>query len=235
MPFRGIWFSNLTEADMPASPWRPDPLLKVLLVWTSLVGIMMWLPMVRGLVEGPAYQWAIADGIGGRGVGGAYWVLVVADAYLLAVLYLGWRGARQPFHWLLLLFHGGAAAIVLRAAVTNPESLFFEGATWGIRFSFARVGPATVAGIFMSALFWVVRDLRAHRPRSAPPWVWSRAIRVRAVLVAACVPVQVVLLRSSGPFGRAAMIGVVLTLWQWFVIANHLLRPVVEHRDGGAV
>ena len=54
--------------------WRNDPLLVVILWWTALfAGVLVWLPLVRGATQGTAYQWALGGGIGGRGIGGAYW------------------------------------------------------------------------------------------------------------------------------------------------------------------
>src|SRR5262245_19716890 len=85
--------------------WRPDPVLRALLLWTSTLTVIVWLPLVRASIEGQAYQWSLVSGIGGRGFGGAYWVLLLSAAFVISLFYFGWRGARQPFHWLLLTFH----------------------------------------------------------------------------------------------------------------------------------
>jgi hypothetical protein len=78
--------------------WRKDPLLIVILWWTALfAGILVWLPLVRGATQGAAYRWALAPGIGGRGIGGGYWVLILGAAFVLSLLFFGWRGGRQPF------------------------------------------------------------------------------------------------------------------------------------------
>ena len=50
----------------------------------------------------------------------------------MSLLFLGWRGGRQPFHWLLLGFHVPLAVAVTYAAATNPQDFRFEGATMGI-------------------------------------------------------------------------------------------------------
>ena len=210
-----------------AMVWKPDVLLKALLIWTCLLtGIQAWLPLVRASIEGQAYQWAFADGIGGRGTGGDYWLLVIGALFSAGVLYLGWRGARPPFHGLLLALHGGFAALVFYAAVKAPEQLFFEGATIGVRFSFATVGPIFFGSVFACALFWVIRDVRSRPRRSAPPWVWTRSRRIRLGLVVGCVPLQIILLRSWGPLGPGAVVGASLTVWQWFVMTYRLLEPV---------
>jgi hypothetical protein len=203
--------------------WRQDPLLVVILWWTALIaGILVWLPLVRGATQGTAYQWALASGIGGRGMGGAYWLLILGAVFVLSLLYLGWRGAPQPFHWLLLGFHVPLAAAVTYAARTDPQGFRFEGATIGLDISLAVIAPILFCGIATAAIVWVLRDLRARRSRELVPWAWTRASRVRLALLVAIVPLEVVLFRSGGIQSTQNMIGVVLVGWQW-VLVNRIL------------
>ena len=196
---------------------------RLILIWTAtLAGVLVWLPLVRGATQGGAYQWALAPGIGGRGVGGDYWMLVIAAVFVGAMLYLGWRGARQPFHWLLLLFHMPLAAAVFYAAIWRTEAFRFEGATVGADFSLAIVGPVLFGGFALLALVWVIRDLRSGRVARLVPWVWTRSARTRAVLVIALFGVEAVLFRSGGIESAANQIGVALVFWQWIMINRAL-------------
>lgn len=210
--------------------WRRDPLLVVILGWTALVaGILVWLPLVRGATQGAAYQWALAPGIGGRGIGGAYWALIPSAAFVLALLSLGWGGGPRPFHGLLLAFHVPLAAAVTHAAFVDPQAFRFEGATIGLDVSLAVIGPVLFCVVAGAAIVWVIRDLRARRSRPLAPWAWTRAARVRLMLVIAIVPLEVVLFRSGGLQSTQNMIGVALVAWQW-VLLNRLLgaRPEVQ-------
>src|SRR5262245_43176423 len=199
--------------------WRRDPLLAVILTWTALVaGVLVWLPLVRGATQGNAYQWALMGGIGGRGVGGSYWLLILGAAFVLPLLYLGWRGGRPPFHGMLLAFHLSLAAAVAYAAWSDPQSFRFEGATLGVDASLAVVGPLLFCGAAVAAIVWVVRDLHAHRAREPIPWVWTRATRIRLFLILAIVPLQVLLFRSGGIQSTQNMIGVALVGWQWVML-----------------
>jgi len=202
---------------------RKDPLLVVILWWTALVaGILVWLPLVRGATQGTAYQWALAAGIGGRGVGGAYWVLIPGAAFVLWLLTLGWQGGRQPFHWLLLAFHVPLALAVTQAALASPEDFQFVGATIGLEVSLAVIGPILFCGAAGAAIVWVLRDLRARRPWEPAPWTWTRAARVRLLLLVAIVPIEVVLFRSGGIQSIQNVIGVALVGWQW-ILLNRVL------------
>ena len=94
-------------------PWKPDRILVALLAWTSLTTLVFWLPLVRGAFDGTSYQWALGR-LGGAGVGGDYWLPVLGSAFAIATLTLGWRGARPPFHWLLLAWHALLTAAAWR-------------------------------------------------------------------------------------------------------------------------
>jgi hypothetical protein len=186
--------------------------------------ILIWLPLIRGLTQGRAYSWTLVDGIGGRGVGGHYWALVPLAAALIALLYLGERGARLPFHALVLMLHLPLGGAVLYAALVHPEALRFEGATMGIDLSLIVIGPVLFGGFAILALFWVIRDLRHGQRRSAPPWLWTRRNRIRLALVIGLLPVEAVLFRSGGIASPMNIVGVGLVFWQWTML--HLaLRP----------
>jgi hypothetical protein len=204
---------------------RKDPLRAAILCWTALVsGILVWLPLVRGATQGSAYQWALADGIGGHGIGGDYWMLVPAAAFVIALLYFGWRGGRPPFHGLLLAFHLPLAVAVTYAAWNNPRGFRFEGATVGLDVSLALVGPVLFCGFATAAIFWVVRDVPVRRAQEPVPWVWTRATRARLLLCVFLIPLEVVMFRSGGIQSASNLIGVALVGWQWVLLNLILAR-----------
>jgi hypothetical protein len=212
---------------------RNDLLLSAILWWTAvLAGVLVWLPLVRGATQGEAYQWELAAGIGGRGIGGDYWLLVTAAAFVWMLLSLGWRGARAPFHWLLLLFHLPIAAAVCYRAWVHPEDFRFEGATIGVNFSLTYIGPILFAGFALVAVFWVSRDLIERRFHERVPWVWTRSTRIRLILVVILVPVEVVLFHSGGIRSAQNVFGVGLVFWQWFTINRVIATarmPEISH------
>jgi len=38
--------------------WKPDRLLRIILLGTMVTMLFVWLPLVRGLMDGESYQWA---------------------------------------------------------------------------------------------------------------------------------------------------------------------------------
>ena len=203
--------------------WRADRLLRVLLTWTSLTFLLAWLPFVRSAMDGGSYTWGMGWwglSAGGTGVSGQYWVPVVEVALGVTILWLGCRGARVPFHWLLLAWHTALFSSFTYMSVTHPEDFRFQGDTAGIDFSLAWVGPALTGAFLAASIFWVVRDLRTAAPRQVAPW--SRTNTIWLTTLIALLPVQFVLLRFGDPNGPTDLIGVVITIVQWMLLVDAL-------------
>ena len=199
--------------------WRPDRLLKAILIWTMITMIIVWLPLIRGLMDGDSYEWGNSFWgiqVGGQGVHGQYWLLLLQAIIGIAVLYFGWRGARQPFHWLLLLWHIPLGAQAIYDAISSPEDYRFRGDTLGVDVSLAWVGPLFFGGFALLSVLWVIRDLRRERDRTAPEW--KRANYVLLLIAVSLLPIQFLLLRFGEQHGPGDQAGVILTMCQWVLI-----------------
>ena len=199
--------------------WKPDRLLRAILIWTAVTLIVVWLPLVRGLMDGESYQWgnsAWGFQFGGRGLGGDYWFLLLQAAFGLILLYLGWRGARQPFHWLLLPWHIQLALQSIYNSWTSPEDYRFKGDTLGVDISLAWVGPLLFGGFALLSIWWVVQDIKSGQQRTAPQW--TLANRVLLLIAVSLLPIQFVLLRFGPQHGPGDQAGVILTMLQWVII-----------------
>src|SRR5262245_57936657 len=111
---------------MPTASWAPDRLLRALLIWTSLTTVIFWLPTIRCAFDGPTYEWGFL-GLGGQGVSGDYWFPLLGSGLALLIQFLGWRGARLPFHPLLAGWHLLLAGGAIVATARNPEDFRFQG------------------------------------------------------------------------------------------------------------
>lgn len=209
-------------------PWRPDRLLVGLLVWTSLTTLVFWLPLIRGAFDGPGYAWAVGR-LSGTGVRGDYWFPLLGASLAIITLVLGWRGAHQPFHWLLLAWHGVLTVAASYLAITDPHQFEFRGDTLGVRVPLALLGPVLFGVPFLLGILWVQRDLRRHRTRGPVPWARTNTALLGVLLGA--LAVQFVLLRSGGPGSIADQAGVLLTIAQWLCLGI-ALRPFGPRSSG---
>jgi len=211
---------------------RRDRLLGVLLTWTSLTFLIAWLPFMRCLMDGNTYTWGIGwwgFELGGTGISAQYWLPVVEVLLGVTILWLGNRGARMPFYWLLLAWHTALFTSFTYASVTSPEDFRFQGDTAGIDFSLAWVGPL-FTGVFLAlTVFWVVRDVRRPAPRQVAAWSRTNTIWLGSLI--ALLPIQFVLLRFGDAHGTMDLIGVVLVIAQWMLLTDAFKQRGVPAAD----
>jgi hypothetical protein len=196
------------------------------------MGVQFWLPFVRSVTQGDSYPWALDWGVRGHGLHGDFWALVAGLSLTSAVLFLGWRGAPRLFHVLIVAVQGLQTAVVCRAAWTRPESFRFEGATIGVEFSLAVVGPILFGAFTAATVFWVVRDIRVRDAARIAPWIWTRATRLRLLLVLIAFAAEAALFRSGNLTSVQNVIGVLIVGWQWITL-NTLLAtmPLTKHAE----
>lgn len=195
--------------------FKPDRLLRLLLGWTAVTTLPFWLVSVRGAFDGLPYEWSWL-GFSGQGISTDYWFPLLGASLALLTRCLGWRGAKLPFHILLLGWHGFLAASILLLAITIPEDFRLRGDTLGIDVSLVIIGPLVFGAWAMLAAIWVVRDLLRGQQHNIPSWsARNRAWLLGLVML---LPVQFVLLRFGTPDGIADVIGVLLTMAQWLLL-----------------
>ena len=212
---------------------RPDRLLRAILGWTAVTLLLVWLPLVRGVMDGVSYVWAKSYwglAVGGSGVGGYYWLLLVEGLVGLSILWLGWRGGQPPVRWLLLIWHGVLGTNSIYESIRNPEQYRFRGDTLGIDVSLAWVGPLFFGGFFLLCLLWAIRDRRSVQERSLPSWSRTNTSWLAALLFV--IPVQFVLLRFGDEHGLTDQIGVVVTIAQCLLLGRIFRASVVKHVNG---
>lgn len=198
---------------------KPTRLLNVVLILTAIPMIFVWLPFIRGLMDGTSYQWGnsfLSWSYGGHGLGGAYWLLALQAVFCIVLLDLGWHGARPPFHWMLLFWNLAQAVDACYNALLFPERYRLQGDTLGLDVSLAWVGPIFFGGLAALSLTWLVSDLRRRQPKTLPDW--TRRSTILLCLVIAMLPVQFVLLRFGVQHGTSDQIGVLLTMLQWVLL-----------------
>ena len=169
-------------------------------------------------MDGSSYSWGssfFSWSFGGSGTGGYYWILVLQIILCVGLLYLGWRGARPPFHWMLLVWNIAQAGTAVYNALMFPESYRFQGDTLGVDVSLAWFGPAYFGGVAVLSILWVILD---RTPGETPRPAWSRRNTILLMIVITMIPFQFFLLRFGTQHGTNDQIGVLLTMIQWVVL-----------------
>jgi hypothetical protein len=210
----------VTRADTGDTACVPDRISRTALLFFSLTTVVFWLPAVRGVFDGPSYQWGLA-GFSGRGVGGDYWFPAGAAAAALTLLAGGWRCRWWAFAaitaWNVVML-----AAVTAAAASSPGEFRFRGATLGIDVSLVWLGPvlfgtaATLSGV----------AARRHYRRRVAAASWGVHNRRWTLLLASALPIQFVLLRVGTPQSTLDAVGVLITIAQWLMVGR-VFRPHV--------
>lgn len=195
----------------------PERLLKVLLTWTSFTTLMFWLPTVRGAFDGASYEWGVL-GFAGKGIDGSYWFPVLGSTLSIIMLWMGWRGTRFPFHLLLGGWHCFLAIGLTVVVLDDPEGFHIVGDTAGMDIDLALIGPVFFGAWALLAIWWIVRDLRRKRATVASEWSRTNT-RWLAGLIA-LLPVQFALLRSGTMDSTQDLLGVLITVVQWMLLAR---------------
>lgn len=204
------------------SPRALTLLHRLLLGWLTLSFVLAWLPLVRALMDGRTYEWGtryFGIPFSGAGLTGDLWLLIVLSSLAIWLLYRGWRNPSRPFAAVLLAWLGLAAADSLHAVFTGG-SFDFEGATLGVSVSLAIVAPLMHVGVFVLAVIWSVHQARSPHPGVRPRWTSTNA--ALGAMVVLLFPIQFLLLRAGQGQEAKDVIGVLLTIFQWFLISAAL-------------
>jgi hypothetical protein len=181
--------------------------------------ILVWLPLVRSVLDGPTYQWG-ADYFGrryeGAGLGGDFWFLIIQGALALAALYFGFRRPGALSYLLLAGWHGVNLANV-------AHSYFYEGG--GIEFHGDTLGVAVNVTIVAMALFGVgllaaiAGAWLEHSDGKRPPrFSWTGLNTTLLAVAVALAPIQFALLRYAVGRELADQAGVILTMFQLLLL-----------------
>jgi hypothetical protein len=182
------------------------------LVFTTLV--MPPLVLTRSLVQ-PTYRWSNL-GFSGTGLRGDFWFVLVIFLFVAAMMWYGWRGARMPFHLLVILWTGTQSILLIKGVIEHGQRMRFRGDTLGINVWLGWFIPLSVVFTAL-AVVWVVRDFRGKRQRVKP--AWSRC-NVIGLSVAAVLWLVAVVLFRTGPLHGPTNVAAVYCIWAFWIILN---------------
>ncbi|MEM7126212.1 MAG: hypothetical protein AAF702_07785 [Chloroflexota bacterium] len=203
------------EPTAESAGWKPDWLLRMVLFGTTATFVLTWLPLIRGLLDGDSYRWGksyFGIQFGGAGLSGDYWLLVVEAIWLWTLLFMGSRGARTPFHWLLSAWHLLLAFNAFYRTFYSPNGIRFRGDTLNLDLDVTYLFLPVYSIWAILALVWVTGNVRRDGLRAIHPW--NRTNTILLGLLLALLPVQFLLLRFDTSGYYTDVIGVFLTIPQ---------------------
>ena len=193
---------------------------RALLWWVTLTLTTAWLPMIRGAMDGPAYEWSTSLfrwTLAGHGTAGDYWYVAARSVIGLAILFAAWRRPVPGVRGLVAAYVSIVAADLSWAAATDPAGLRFRGDTLGVDLSLTWVAPLIAWAFAAVAIRWLLHSVRL--PQALPTLPWSAGGRRRLVIAVGLLPAQWFLLRLGDGMDWRDTLGVVLTIAQWWLLS----------------
>lgn len=193
-----------------------DRLFGPVMGWTAVTSIFAWLPLVRILGRPEGYTWAIL-GVSGSGTEGPFWIFACLTAFVVGMLYAGFRGPRALFRPMLLLWHGGVTAVVLAGVVQGGTGATLQGQ--GLRFEIP-LAVLAVPFVLLTALavVWVLADRRVEARPRVPPWAPGNTHRL--VVSLALLVVALLLFRAGTNYNGVTAAAIVATVAHWIALVQ---------------
>jgi hypothetical protein len=186
-----------------------------LLLITCLSMMTTWLPLLRGLFDGPSYRWGntlFGRNFSGNGINGDYYYVIVHAVFGFFLLYTFYHSHRRVvFYTLLALWHLTIVGNVCWAIFAG-EGLYFHGDTLGIHLN---LGYVVIPMVALLAV-WVIRVIATDQ-RYGKVFKWKMKNNRWLIVVLSMLPVQFILLRTGEPQDLTDKIGVVMALSQVFI------------------
>jgi len=195
-------------------------LFTLLWLWISFRTILPWLVFFRLTFEGNSYSWG-TDYFGRMfySAGLARPDFLVIYALLAMSLFLLYQLRKQNFKLIAPVLVGYLAFFAADAlyALLRGEPIIFQGDTLGVTVDLSTPFFVLQFGMFVVAIAWWlgVRDI-ATGPGPLPMAKYKQTI---VKICIAIVPVQLLLLIFGEPHALTDEVGVILTIWQWVMLA----------------
>jgi len=195
--------------------FKPTLIAKVLALWTAVLLVFSWLPLVRCVFDGDTYRWGTSHfgfSFSAEGIGPDLWLPVVKSGVFFFLLCGLLRGAGVIHRALMVLGYLAWPIDGVLAYFRNPEGLMFHGDTLGIHLNLGKLVPI-VTGVFaLLTLVWAAGESNRDSTKAGPGW--TNRNRRLLVIWLLLLPVQFVLLRFGAPHGTTDAIGVFITIAQ---------------------
>ena len=196
---------------------RRDGIITGLMFLMSFTMMVVWLPLLRSVLDGDTYQWGttfFGYTIGGAGITASLIFLVLQLAFY-AVLFWSIFRARNRFvayamtaAWWIMVFGNLLFDIIVEG------DTMFHGDTLNVHISLSMIViPLSVIAAVLIML-WIRRDVRSNDLAIS----WSRRNTMLAWIILGPLPIQALLLRIGEPHATTDEIGVLISILQCLLI-----------------
>ncbi len=204
-------------------------LLTLLLFFTGLTFMTSWLPFLRGIMDGPSYEWGSSFfglKFSGTGTDGDfYYILINVIVGLLLMYSFYWIRQRWVFYGLLIFWYGSMIGNTFYE-VFSGQGFMFHGDTLNIHLNLAYVIlPIMILAGYLAG-YVIMKDRRISFQAA-----WTRKNNYWLAALLLPIPFQYFLLSGGEPHGQTDQIGVILALLQ----VIFLYKPFKGYRlvEGG--
>lgn len=198
----------------------------LLLILIGITFMLVWLPLLRCLMDGTSYQWGMdfyGRQFSSAGLSTDYLFLVVQLVFFVGLFYsFFWVKNRNIFYGMLGLWFLNTLGNFLFGLIKDGDAMF-HGETLGVHISVSSI-VITLACIALACIAWVISKDRRQEESAIP---WGRRNRIWAIIVLIPLPFQWIMFATGKPHETTDEIAVLIAIAQAFLIP-FIFEPKVD-------
>ncbi len=196
---------------------RRDGLITGLMFLMAFTFLIVWLPLLRSILDGDTYQWGttwFGIQISGAGITSSLFFLVIQLAFYVALFWSIFRAKNRMIAYLLSIVWWVHVFGNLLYEIAVEGDTMFHGDTLNVHVSLSMIViPLSIVSAILIGL-WIRRDMNS----SGTVINWSRRNTLLALLILGPLPIQAILLRVGEPHATTDEIGVLITILQCLLL-----------------
>ena len=186
-----------------------DWLLGVLLTWTIITVVAPTITVYRAALQSN-YPWALF-GFSGVGLSLSFLVIVATACLAWSIIYLGHRGASNPFGPLLIGWQAFLFLTIVYAVMTSESEAAIHAESAGVTIKLSLIGPLIIGSFLLLSIIWYWRH--RHQPSVAVTWPKKGKMLMGLTLALAPVIITLFILGDGAHTGYDSA-GVMLVVMQ---------------------
>jgi len=183
----------------------------------SFTFLIVWLPLVRSILDGDTYEWGLnyfGTNISGAGITTSLLFLVLQLAFYLAIFWSVFRIKNRLVAYVLVaLWWIHIFGNLLREIIVEGDTMF-HGETLNVHVSLSMLIVPLSALTALLIAIWIRKDMRSVNV-TIP---WSRRNTITVWIILGPLPLQAILLYFGEPHATTDEIGVFITIIQCLLI-----------------